>query len=351
MSTSNVTSTTNTGTAAPPSKEATTAKVFVGNLSFKTKTSELAAAFSVAGHVVSANIITRGPRSLGYGFVELESDEDAQKAVQIMHKKEIDGREINVEVAKPRDDSSPVTQQTKPQTSQDDDHQRNSGISRGGGGGRGRGSFPRRRRGFSGGYQGNQGGYQNQGGFQNQGSQGGFQGGQVSQGGYRGQSRGGGGFSRGPRYIRPSGGRNSGNWQQGSPNQGGPRQSSTSNSQGGQNNQNQAPRDPSPTTLFVANIPFTVDDTQLADTFKDFNVVKAHVVLKRNGRSKGFGFVELKSTEDQQKALAAFEKKELGGRELIVKVALADPQQNQGEIHNSATAAEKKETETKQESK
>ncbi len=56
---------------------------------------------------ISANIITRGPqqRSLGYGFVEMESEEDANKAVQLLNKKEIDGRPVNVEVAKPRDES------------------------------------------------------------------------------------------------------------------------------------------------------------------------------------------------------------------------------------------------------
>jgi len=62
-------------------------KVFVGNLDFKTKEPELAAAFGAAGKVIGANIITRGPRSLGYGFVEMETEEDAQKAVQLMNKK------------------------------------------------------------------------------------------------------------------------------------------------------------------------------------------------------------------------------------------------------------------------
>jgi len=78
-------------------------KVFVGNLDFTTKEAELVKEFGAAGKVISANIITRGPRSLGYGFVEMESEEDANKAVQMLNKKEIDGRPVNVEVAKPRD--------------------------------------------------------------------------------------------------------------------------------------------------------------------------------------------------------------------------------------------------------
>jgi len=81
-------------------------KVFVGNLDFTTKEAELVKEFGAAGKVISANIITRGPRSLGYGFVEMESEEDANKAVQMLNKKEIDGRPVNVEVAKPRDESA-----------------------------------------------------------------------------------------------------------------------------------------------------------------------------------------------------------------------------------------------------
>jgi len=48
------------------------------------------------------------------------------------------------------------------------------------------------------------------------------------------------------------------------------------------------------------------------------------VVVKRNQRSKGFGFVEFKNAEDQQKALQAMDKKEVAGRALIVKIALTE---------------------------
>lgn len=57
---------------------------------------------------LSANIITRGPRSLGYGFVEFETDELAKKAVDMMNHKEVDGRPINVEVAQRRDPNAYV---------------------------------------------------------------------------------------------------------------------------------------------------------------------------------------------------------------------------------------------------
>src|SRR3989344_2205015 len=53
-------------------------KVFVGNLSFKTETEALREHFSAAGTVTEANIITRGPRSLGYGFVDFKTPADAE---------------------------------------------------------------------------------------------------------------------------------------------------------------------------------------------------------------------------------------------------------------------------------
>jgi RNA recognition motif-containing protein len=51
-----------------------------------------------------AQIIKRGTRSLGYGFVTYQTEAEAQKAVQLLNKKEIAGREINVEGAKPQSD-------------------------------------------------------------------------------------------------------------------------------------------------------------------------------------------------------------------------------------------------------
>lgn len=52
---------------------------------------------------LSAQVILRGTRSAGYGFVALSSAEAAQKAVEQLHQKELDGRTVIVEVAKPAD--------------------------------------------------------------------------------------------------------------------------------------------------------------------------------------------------------------------------------------------------------
>ncbi|RUO96491.1 hypothetical protein BC936DRAFT_141946, partial [Jimgerdemannia flammicorona] len=85
-------------TSEPKDEEDIGHKVFVGNLSFQTTEDELAN--------LKANIITRGTRSLGYGFVAFETLEDAQKATQELDKKELGAREINVEVAKPKEPSA-----------------------------------------------------------------------------------------------------------------------------------------------------------------------------------------------------------------------------------------------------
>lgn len=68
----------------------------------------------------------------------------------------------------------------------------------------------------------------------------------------------------------------------------------------------------------------------MADLFKNagINVVSARVVRRRFGqprRSKGYGFVDVGNEEEQKKALAAFEGKEVNGREIAVKVAVSAP--------------------------
>lgn len=49
------------------------------------------------------NIITRGQRSMGYGFISFETDEDADKAVELLDKTELGGRQINVERAQDKE--------------------------------------------------------------------------------------------------------------------------------------------------------------------------------------------------------------------------------------------------------
>ncbi len=132
-------------------------KLYVGNLSFQTSSEDLQQLFAQAGTVESASVVEdrETGRSRGFGFVEMSSNEEGQTAIQQFNGKEINGRSLTVNEARPREDR---------------------GGSRGGGGGRG---------GFGGGGGNRSGG----GGY------GGGGGNRSGGGGY-----GGGGGSREPRW-------------------------------------------------------------------------------------------------------------------------------------------------------
>jgi RNA recognition motif-containing protein len=80
-------------------------KLYVGNLSWNTTDSSLEGAFAQAGAVVSAKIIVdrETNKSKGFGFVEMNSSEEAQKAIEMFNGKELDGRTIKVSEAKPQE--------------------------------------------------------------------------------------------------------------------------------------------------------------------------------------------------------------------------------------------------------
>jgi len=82
-------------------------KLFIGNISYDSTEDSLKEAFSEFGTVESVNIITNRDtgRSKGFGFVEMASEEEAQKAKEGLNGKEVDGRTINVDEAKPRKES------------------------------------------------------------------------------------------------------------------------------------------------------------------------------------------------------------------------------------------------------
>jgi RNA recognition motif-containing protein len=79
-------------------------KLFVGSLAYSVTDDELKAAFEEAGTVVSARVINdrETGRSRGFGFVEMSSDEEAQNAVKLLNEKEIGGRRILVNEARPQ---------------------------------------------------------------------------------------------------------------------------------------------------------------------------------------------------------------------------------------------------------
>ena len=83
-------------------------KLFVGNLTFSTTESELAALFGSAGTVESAAVVTdrESGRSRGFGFVEMSSMSEATAAIAKLNGHDIGGRQINVSEAKEREPRS-----------------------------------------------------------------------------------------------------------------------------------------------------------------------------------------------------------------------------------------------------
>ena len=95
-------------------------KLYVGNLSFQTSSNDLQDLFAQAGTVESAAVVEDRDtgRSRGFGFVEMSSKEEGEAAISQFNGKEVNGRSLTVNEAKPRED-------------------RGGGGNRGGGGGRG----------------------------------------------------------------------------------------------------------------------------------------------------------------------------------------------------------------------
>ncbi|HEV7699735.1 MAG TPA: RNA-binding protein [Pyrinomonadaceae bacterium] len=122
-------------------------KLYVGNLSFNTSNQDLNDLFGTVGTVESANIIEdrETGRSRGFAFVEMASQAEGENAISQLNGKEVDGRALKVNEAKPRENS-------------------------GGGGGGGRGGYGGGgggggRGGYGGGGGGNRGGNSGGGGY------------------------------------------------------------------------------------------------------------------------------------------------------------------------------------------
>ncbi|KAJ3182360.1 hypothetical protein HDU87_008523 [Geranomyces variabilis] len=257
------------GAAAAAIEHDNTAKVFVGNLSFETTKQQISEIFGKAGKIADVNIITRGERSLGYGFISFENDADADRAVEMLDKTEIAERQINVERAQDKESKAARGR-----------------VPRGRGGataGRGRGG-----RGYSrgGAVAGRDDGAARVDGdddvhAENEGDDGAHRG---RAGAHRGR------VAKTPRAPRERTG------------------------------------ETSTTTLFVANLPFKVTDEDLLNVFKGrgYNVSSAHVVKMRSGRSKGFGFVEVANQEEQQRILNEITTMTVEDRDLVIKVAMAN---------------------------
>ncbi|HEY3567523.1 MAG TPA: RNA-binding protein [Thermoanaerobaculia bacterium] len=120
-------------------------KLYVGNLPYNLRDSDLQDLFAAHGTVDSAQVIMDRDtgRSKGFGFVEMSSDQEAQAAISALNGRDVDGRNLTVNEARPREEGG------------------------GGGGGRGRG-------GYGGGGGGGRGGYGGGGGRGGYGGHGGY---------------------------------------------------------------------------------------------------------------------------------------------------------------------------------
>lgn len=79
-------------------------KLYVGNLDYGLTSEQLGALFAQAGKVVEANVISDRftGRSKGFGFVEMGSDKEAKKAIEMFHDKDHQGRKMVVNEARPK---------------------------------------------------------------------------------------------------------------------------------------------------------------------------------------------------------------------------------------------------------
>jgi RNA recognition motif-containing protein len=283
---------------------------------------------------LAVNIIVRNNRSLGYGFVSYKTEAEAQKAVELMDKKELDGRTINVEVAKPkvaggeprkrrsrkniRRGSARKSAASGESEGEATDNDANTPADASGA------ATPRRRRIRRRGpkkapKEGEAESTTEAARIDQDGEEPATDGVDQQKSNRRRPRR---------RNNRKTSGNASGT--EGAAAEAG-EASATESKKDGRRNRRRGSKTPKPaaegplskTTLFVANLPFKVDNEKLAAIFKDFSVKNAKVVTLRNGRSKGFGFVEVKDEKEQGRVLQELQNVQVDGRELIIKVALA----------------------------
>ncbi|CAE6411351.1 unnamed protein product [Rhizoctonia solani] len=354
----------NKGTPASP--EETGHKVFVGNLAYATTDEGLKTFFSkFSNDIVTSEVIHRGSRPAGYGFVTFKTLETAEKAVADLNNKELDGRLIIVELAKPasekekernerrskrratgrRNARAPPGEVTEAEAEGQAEESKPSIAEKAENAVEGAAAAvsdalkPKKKKKWSrkskakraanttadGAAEGEEATETPAGEPSAAGAE--APNGAADSAPKRAKKP---RTPRAPRPPRPAG--------------------------------EQPEGQPSKNMLFVANLAFSIDDARLKQIFTDagINVISARVVTRRWGarRSKGFGFVDVGNEAEQKKALAHFAPvesgdgatpasgKEIEGRQIAVKVAVDAPKKEPGETDADAAAnsAEKGDT-------
>ncbi|GAA5925823.1 RNA recognition motif domain-containing protein [Sporobolomyces koalae] len=320
-------------------------KCFVGNLSFSTKGSDLSDIFSKVGQVSDAQVIYRGSRSLGYGFVTFPSEDDAVKAVSQLDKSDISGRQINVELAKPmpangsaaarapkkaakKAAETAATEETAKEGVEGEEGQVKKRKAR-------KARKPRGPRAPRNDDETEEAGDAPEGSSSNAVSDAADQLANVN-------------LENGAPRARKPRARKAKQPKAAAPvdDEATPRSTDAGDDSAAPATRERKPRAPrrrgppegeaSKTLIFVGNLPFSVTNESLAATFEGCKVKTAVVVTRKfgqaAGRSKGFAFVDFETEEDQQKALTEYQGKEIEGRALSLKVAIeADRSQQQQE--------------------
>jgi len=295
-------------------------KVFAGNLAYSTTDEGLKTFFApVSSDIISAQVILRGTRSAGYGFVALTTAEAAQKAVEALDKKELDGRQVIVEVAKPSEQKDKEKKEKKAK--------RRPGR-------RGSKAVP----------------------------------GEVSEAEANGDATKAADpaapesdEAAKPKKKKKKAARKPKAKEGEDAPAAAPADGETAPADAAAAKKTprvrkpKTPRPPRPagedpvgeqskTMLFVANLGFNIDDAGLSALFTDAGiaVTSARIVRRRWGqprKSKGYGFVDVGGEEEQKKAIEALQGKEVGGRAIAVKIAVNTPHDDEDAAEGAAAPA------------
>ena len=292
-------------------------KVFAGNLAYSTTDDGLKTFFApVQDEIISAQVILHGRRSAGYGFVSLRTEEAAKQAVELLDSKELDGRKVLVQVAKPADQKDKERKEKKAKrragrrapnkavpgevTDAEANGEVKADINSDGAAAGNEADRPRRKK------------------------------------------KGG----RKPKRKPAEGAESEAVLTEGFVSEGDakkPRPRKQRTPRPRREPGEEPTGEPSKTMIFVANLGFAVGDEELATIFTEagINVVSARVVRRRWGKprkSKGYGFVDVGSEEEQNKAIEQLQGKEIDGRAIAVKVAVNTPQEAEEKVEESEAA-------------
>ncbi|EMD40568.1 hypothetical protein CERSUDRAFT_130534 [Gelatoporia subvermispora B] len=280
-------------------------KVFAGNLAYTTTDEGLKTFFDpVQSEILSAQVIFRGTRSAGYGFVAVATAEAAQKAVELLDKKELDGRQVIVEVAKPADQKEKKQKRfnkrrtgrrgSKSVPGEVSEAEANGDVSAtektDGAAAQTDEAKPKKKKKAN--RKPKRKTTATSDGDATSGAEG-TPGAEGAEGAPKKQPKQ--RKPKTPRAPRPAG--------------------------------EDPVGEPSKSVLFVANLGFNIDDAGLSALFTDagIKVNSARIVRRRWGKprkSKGYGFVDVGEEEEQKKAIEALNGKEVGGRAIAVKIAV-----------------------------